>query len=198
MGGDCARCGQRQATVLTNTVISKTFTAFDEWADPRRRGLCTICSWAYTGCGLRSQPHLITRDPATLQPLSPTEVGRLLSQGPLACDRCLIVPIRAGRKHLAPLAAWGRIRVDSASLPWREEDAQRLRIVLTLRRQGFGSRMLAAAAPPYVVLKKLPPTTWGSVVDAWREIDPWRIADSPWLPLALHVTTPTRSQGDAR
>ncbi len=169
------------------------FTDFDGWAAPTGAGLCPPCAWAYATPELRLRPHLIVRDPPGLRALTLDELGGLLRSGPIQSGWSLLVPLRPGRKHLAPLATWGRIRVDSASLHWSTADVCRLQSVTRLRAQGFGSRMLAQEAAPYSVLRRLPAASWAAVLRDWERLSPWRAPDSPWLALALHAT-----RGDGR
>lgn len=192
--GACARCARSGAVVPVRAAISKTFTGFDDWDDPSGPGLCPACAWGYTAPALRSVPHLVGRDPASLQRLDRPRAGELLSSGGLSPDLALIVPLRPGRKHLLPTAVWGRISVDDARLTWRKRDAELLALVLQLRGVGFGSRMLGEPAAPFRVLRTLPPGRWSWVLWAWDELACWRAPDSPWLTLALHLTTPTVSK----
>ncbi len=53
---------------------------------------------------------------------------------------------------------------------------------------GFGTRMLAEAAPAFSQLRRLSNEQWSQVQAWWSELTPWRTPDSPWLALALHVT----------
>jgi hypothetical protein len=188
--GACARCGTAGDLVPARSVISRSFTGFDGWLSPAGPGLCRVCSWGYATAGLRAGAHLITRTPATVQALTRDQAGAVLTS-PLAADRALVVPLRPGRKHVLPDAVWGRVSVDDAHLPWGEHDAALLQLVIDLRGKGFGSRMLAEPAPPYPVLQTLPRGCWRPVLQAWEQLASWRAPDSPWLPLALHVTLPT-------
>ncbi len=190
IAGICARCGSPAELTPARAVISKTFTGFGGWIDPSGHGLCPACCWGYDTDALRLSPHLVEADPPHLTRLTKTQTGELLQQGCLGSGQALVVPLRAGRKHLVPTAAWGRVTTDNTQLPWGDSDARRLRIVARLRGLGFGTRMLAAPAPAYPTLRRLPATDWPQVISWWGELDPWRVADSPWLALALHVTTP--------
>lgn len=194
MDGACARCGAAARLVPVRTAVSKQFTAFDRWADPCGAGLCAGCAWGYTTAALRAGAHLVTRLPPTLTAVGRAgAAGRLLA-GPLRPDAALIVPLRPGRKHLLPDAPWGRVAVDDAAVPWSAGDARRLRAVRELRGLGFGSRMLAAAAPAFQVLARLPAARYGEVLGLWAELDPWRVPGSPWLGLAIHITTPMKEE----
>lgn len=192
----CARCGRLGRLAPTYSVVSKMFTATDQWADPTGPGLCSICAWGYATPTLRSRPHVIRLNPAaTITALTAAGVSALLCGGALDPGLALTVPLHPGRKHLVPLATWGQIRIDNASLTWRHQDAHRLRVATSLRRQGFGTRMLTAPAPPYTVLRKRPQSEWPQLLDAWQELAVWRVPDNPWMALALHVTMAPKPVG---
>ena len=190
--GSCARCGADAALTPTGTVVSKSFTAFDGWRDVGGRGLCPPCAWGYTAPALRQVPHQVLREPARLIALTVAQVAIRLLLGRLQEGGALVVPLRPGRKHLMPSAGWGRITVDNAELSWTDREASLLGDVLTLRRAGFGTRMVREPAPPYTVLRRRPTATWAALLDAWARLAPWRSPDNPWLNLALHVTTPLK------
>lgn len=143
------------------------------------------CSWAYRGKGLRSCIGLVTREPSWCQ-LSCASAREVLDVA-LPHDAALIVPLR-GRKHLLPSASWGRVSVDDAQLSWTKWDAARLQAVQRLRAQGFGPKMLSAAAPPWPVLRRLPPQTWDGVVADWEALVVWR-RNRPWFDVAMSVTS---------
>lgn len=190
--GPCACCATRSPLAPIRSVVSKTFTGFQGWADPSGRGLCAACAWGHSNPVLRSTPHLITRDPAALLQLPRHEVGIRLVAGALNPDVAVVVPLRPGRKHLLPTAVWGRVTVDDVHLPWRTEDATRLLVVAELRSLGFGTRMLTSPAPAFHVMSSLPPAQRLHVLQMWDQLRVWRTPDNPWLPLALHITTPTK------
>lgn len=194
--GSCARCATVADLVPAAAVVSRTFTAYDTWIQPGGRGLCVVCAWGYTTVSLRAVAHEVTRRPPTIRELSRTAANDILKAGPLGHDRAITVPLRPGRKHIVPSAAWGRVNTDDAQLPWTADDAHRLRLVDELRGHGFGSRMLAAPAPAYQVMKAIAPAHWEQILHAWASLNPWRAPESPWLPLALNVSTPTRSTED--
>jgi len=192
--GRCARCATSAPLVPVRDVVSKVFTGFDGWADPAGRGLCAACAWGYSTPSLRAVPHLVTREPATMRELGRAEAGALLTTGALGADSALVVPLRPGRKHILPTAAWGRVTVDDAQLPWTDHEAHLLGVVVRLRDLGFGSRMLAEPAPAFQVMTGLDPALWGEVMTVWSELAPWRVPAGPWLPLALHLTIPTTKE----
>ncbi len=193
--GSCARCGDITGLGPVRDAISKTFTAFDGWCNPNGRGLCPPCSWGYATVGLRQAPRLVSRRPIGFEVLTRPATLAILTGGAIGKDVALTVPLRPGRKHLMPEATWGGVRVDDGHLTWREQDARMLRVVVELRSLGFGSRMLTQPAPPFSALTRLPPQTWQSVINMWEELAVWRTADNPWLPLAVHVSTPVPDQG---
>lgn len=190
--GRCARCSTLAELTAVRSAISKTFTGFEGWGDPGGTGLCGACAWAYTTPQLRAEPHLVTRQPVGLRRLQRTDIRAVLLTGALDPCLALVVPLRPGRKHVVPTARWGRVTVDDAVLPWGDSDAARLGELIELRGRGFGSRMLTEPAPSYHVLRRLPPDQWQPTMRAWQQLAPWRAPDSPWLPLALHVTTSTQ------
>ncbi len=190
IAGRCARCGRPAELSPARKVISKSFTGYDDWVDPSGPGLCATCCWAYSTDTLRLSAHLVTADPIALVELPRFEVGKRLQQGALTPGCAVVVPLRPGRKHVMQAAEWGRVTIEDTQLPWSGDDAARLRTVAQLREMGFGSRMLAAAAPAFAQLRRLPEEQWPQVMAWWSELAPWRTPDSPWLALALHVTVP--------
>ena len=183
--GDCARCGELGVElVATSTVVSRTFTGFDGWAQPSAWGLCMACCWAYRGTGLRTI-GLVTRRPRW-RTVTRRVAGEVLTAA-LPHDMALIIPLR-GRKHPLPSAVWGRVTVDDAQLSWTVRDADRLRVVQRLRSQGFGPRMLAAPSPPWPVLRGLPEEAWVSVLAGWESLAVWR-RNRPWFDVAMVVTS---------
>jgi len=189
--GSCARCAARGSLTPVKAVVSKVFTAFDGWVDPSGQGgLCPTCAWGYQHPELRCRPHLVTRDPAGLVALDRAATFERLAAGPLEPTAAVIVPLRPGRKHLFPAASWGRVTLDDVQLPWIAAAADLLRLVALLRGRGFGTRMLTEPAPPFPVLRRLPAQEWAPTMHDWGLLDPWRTQPSPWLDLALHITTP--------
>ncbi len=94
--GECARCGAATDLVRVTQAVSKKFTSYGSWLNPRSRaGLCPACVWIYRTPELRSENHRLT--PTTLTAPSKEDVHRELSAGVLACDVALVVPIRPGR-----------------------------------------------------------------------------------------------------
>lgn len=185
--GGCARCGRADADLVpARAVVSKVFTGHDGWADPSGTGLCPACTWGYRTPRLRANAHLVTREPLRLRPLSPARLGDLLTR-PLAPEAAVVVPLRPGRKHLLPGAGWGRVTVENALLPWTAADADRLGAMRRLRALGFGSRMLAAPAPPWSVLRRLPRHWWADVLEDWSALAPWRTRP-PWFDLGVHAS----------
>jgi hypothetical protein len=120
------------------------------------------------------------------------DVAAMLQEA-LAPDVALAVPLRPGRKHVLPAAAWGRVTTGDACLSWTCADAARLAVMARLRRQGFGSRMLAAPAPAFGVLRRLAPDHWPQVTRDWEALRPWR-ERRPWLDLALRLPAPAAGQ----
>jgi hypothetical protein len=173
-------------------VVSRVFTAFDDWHNPSASGLCPACTWGYRAPGLRSRAHLVTEAPQ-LRQLTHRGLQQLLAAA-VPAHVALIVPLRPGRKHLVPEARWGRVTVEDTQLSWGAADATRLAVVRRLRAAGFGPRMLTDPAPSWSVLRHLPPADRADTLRDWAALDGWR-RRRPWLEVALHATTVTRTRG---
>lgn len=188
--GPCARCRDwAEQLVATRAVISKTFTGYDTWAEPTGAGLCQACSWGYRTPSLRAQPHLVTAGPRPrLEPLDSGGLSAALAV-PVGSSSAVVVPLRRGRKHVLVTAAWGRVTVDDAHLPWTTGDAARLEAMHRLRELGFGPRMLTEPVPPWPVLRRLPGPSWQPTITDWDALRPWR-ARRLFLDLALLATNP--------
>jgi hypothetical protein len=133
-------------------------------------------------------PTYVTADPAGLT--HPTlAVLTALLQAALPPAAAVALPLKPGRKHVLPGAQWGRVATGDACLPWTGQDAHRLKVMLRLRDDGFGSRMLAAPAPPFPVLRRLPRRRQVAVLQDWAALEAWR-ARRPWLDLAARLTAP--------
>ena len=128
--GDCSHCGSRDQLVAVRA-----------GANPSGRGVCPGCAWGYATAELRAGAHLVTRDPASLAPLDRAGVAALLRSGPLGADSALVVPLRPGRKHLLPMATWGRVAVEDVGLGWNHQEVARHRAVVS----GYD---LPAVVPP--------------------------------------------------
>lgn len=189
--GWCARCGQAGPLRATFSVISKTFTAFDEWVSPSGPGLCPACTWGFDTTVLRAAPHLVTRTHG-LRALTRTQVRHVLSGGALPVDAALAVPLRPGRKHLLPRATWGQVTVDDATITWTTRDSTLIGVLGRLRAHGFGSRMLTEPAPPFAQLRRCPQAQWPHIMSDWPRLKPWRNPCNPWLALSLHITSPEK------
>lgn len=185
--GACARCLTDAPLTPVGRVVSENFTAYDSWAHPAGRGLCAACAWAYTTPALRNTSHRVDREPGHLQPLDRPATFAVLRRGPLTLDTALAVPLRAGRKHVLPLAKWGNVQVDEITLTWSSSDAARLGHVAALRIAGAPRAAFFDKAPPHRILKPAGTFTLTHAHDLWNQLTPWR--DSPpWMQLALHVT----------
>lgn len=179
----CARCGHRTPEMTAvGQVVSKRFTGYSSWTNSAARTLCAACTWAYRTPALRSAAHLVTRGPAALTTLTPTNLHQVLA-GPIDARTAIIVPLVPGRKHLLPDAQWGRVTVDDLALDWTAADRDRLQVMARLRGRGFTETVLAAAAPDYRTLAGLAPEAWPAIFDDWAALDPWRAAP-PWWQLA--------------
>ena len=188
--GQCARCGGQGVLTSVRTVISDQFTGFDSWLRPGRGGLCPACVWGYTTPSLRAHAQLVNRDTGAYTVLDRGQAGDYLSAGELSPDVSLVMPLRPGRKHVLPDSVWGRVCTEDAHLGWTGQDCARLERVRWLRGCGFGPRMLGEPAPAWPVLRRLDPGSWPEVLRAWDELAVWRVADSPWLAVALWASRP--------
>lgn len=74
--GACTRCGRADEHLApTRNVVSKVFTGYDTWRDPRGTGLCPACTWGrllqqnsaalQNTHRLSSQARQLCQDPAT-------------------------------------------------------------------------------------------------------------------------------------
>lgn len=185
--GVCARCGTAGRLSPVADVVSKNFTAYDGWIDPSGGGLCATCVWGYRTVGLRQHAHVVSHAPAALRCLELAELARVLS-APVPRSSAVIVPLRRGRQHLLPAAAWGRVTVDGAQLGWTSSDVERLQIMATLRAEGVGPRAFSASAPPFSIVRRLPSTRWADLMVMWDQLAAWR-ASALWLRLGLLATS---------
>lgn len=185
----CAGCGASDGTIAVADVVSDRFTAYDTWIYPASPALCPACAWAYRTAELRTSNFLVELRTPALTRCSRSDVATILAAGRLAGHHALTVPLRPGRQHLLPLARWGCVATNHATIPWSDDDARRLRTVQHLREIGFTSSDLAAPAPPWRTLSRQPRDIWTAIIAQWQELEPWRIRDSPWLELASHVTS---------
>lgn len=192
--GKCGRCGRLSELVATRGVVSRVFTAWDNWHDLAANGVCHACAWGYRHPPLRTAVHLVTTAP-TFRPLMAAQLHAVLSS-PLPPAMAVIVPLRPGRKHLIPEAGWGRVTVDDARLPWSAGDADRLAAMTRLRQHGCGPRMLAEAAPPFGVIRRADPHTRAAMLADWDRLAPWR-RNRQWLDVGLRATTTTPMEAAA-
>jgi hypothetical protein len=185
--GSCARCARTAALVRVADVVSSSFTGWDLWASAAGAGLCAVCAWGYRSPELRQAATWVTARPPGLILPAISVLATLLSL-PLRDDVAVTVPLRPGRKHLLPSATWGRIFTGEAALSWTRHDADRLAALARLRGDGFSAKMLAARAPDFSVMRRLPPGRRYGAVGDWHELAAWRIR-RPWLELAIRVTS---------
>lgn len=186
----CARCGSPSTlAVATSTVISKSFTAFDDWHDPQSPEVCSACAWCFTCDDLRRHPHLLRSSSLRLHRLDRLDRRslRLVLRRQLDPGTAVTVPLRPGRKHLLPIATWGRVTTDHGCLAWSSKDAARLAAVVRLRDHGFGSRSLGDPTPTSATLQTLERRHWAEIFIDWEQLEPWREAPM-WLDLARYAT----------
>ncbi|MDV7246387.1 MULTISPECIES: hypothetical protein [Rhodococcus] len=183
----CARCGRTTAVMSpVGQVISRRFTGFESWTNLSGRNLCQVCVWGYRHRPLRTDVHVVTRNPATLTSATPALLHRVLSTT-VDADTAVIVPLRPGRKHLIPDARWGLVTVDDTRLPWQDHDAGRLAVLHRLRGHGFTETVLREDTPAYAVLRRIPADQWPQVFDDWNRLAPWRRAQ-PWWEVGIRAT----------
>ncbi len=178
--GSCARCG-RWGSVTTTAVVSDKWTGWSDWRSAVRPALCAGCAWGYREPGHRQGGMLVTCAPSVVA-LDAAGLARALS-GAMAPDQAVVLPLHRGRKHVLPTAAWGRLNVDDAALPWTEGEARRLRVVIRLRQLGVSGAALSRPAAPFRVLTGLTAALRSELLQLWPELDPWRPA-TPWLAAA--------------
>lgn len=80
-GAGCARCGE-QTPVMTpvGQVVSRRFTGYEGWGDPKSSRLCSVCVWLYRHRPLRHEAYVVTRDPAALLVASPATLRAILAR----------------------------------------------------------------------------------------------------------------------
>ena len=182
--GRCSRCGRHDAPVQpSHRVVSAQFTDYDAWVDVSSGQLCAACSWGYRHPALRAGAHRITRTPVSLASCSRSEVTTLLTKGRLPVDVAVVVPLHPGRKHLVPVAQWGKVTTDAVAVTWTDHDAARLTVMQQLRALGFGSRMLDQPVPPWRTFTALSSDHQHTARQLWPQLDPWRHR-RPWMDLA--------------
>ncbi|MGV9867244.1 hypothetical protein [Rhodococcus koreensis] len=183
----CARCARTTAVMIpVGQVISRRFTGFESWTNLAGRRLCQVCVWLYRHRPLRTDAHIVTRDPVTLRSANPALLHQVLST-PVDADIAVIVPLRPGRKHLLPDARWGQVNVDDTSLTWTAADADRLQVMRRLRAHGFSETLLRDHSPAYPVLSRAAADQWPQIFDDWSRLDPWRQA-GPWFDVGLRAS----------
>lgn len=191
-GRDCARCAAASGVVKVRDVVSNKFTAWDSWTDPSQPMLCPACAWAYRTPRLRAEILLVYYRPESApvcRPLDPDHLFQLLVKGSLHARDLVSLPIRAGRRHVLPLARFGQVCVDGTNLSWSHGDARRLQLVAKLREQDrVPWSAFTDPAPPWrAVSRSLDPT---GLMRDWDELRPWR-ESGLWLQVALSATHPT-------
>lgn len=193
--GDCSHCGSATSWSRCGPWCPSSSPDSTDGPTPR------VEACARDAPGGTPQPSCAlehTWSPETRQawPLDRAGVAALLRSGPLGTDSALVVPLRPGRKHLLPMATWGRVAVEDVDLGWNHQELARLRQIDRLRALGFGSRMLTAAAPPFQVMRTLTPEQFPQVLDAWSQLEPWRQPGTPGWHLPCTSPPPPRRRAD--
>lgn len=192
-GQDCARCASAAGTVACRDVVSRKFTAWDTWVDPSAPRLCPACVWGYRTTELRAEPLLVTWHPTapSCHRLAPAGLLEVLSCGHLPASSLVSVPLRAGRRHVLPTAAFGQVCVDGTNITWSSGDARRLELVDRLRRAGVGWSAFTDPVPPWRVVSSSSDPV--ALLTRWEELAPWR-ESGLWLQVALSATHPARAR----
>lgn len=192
-GNDCARCANAAGSVKVSDVVSRKFTAWDTWHDTGASHLCLACTWGYRTSELRAHTLLITWQPerSTFRRLEGGELLAVLRQGPLEVQSLISLPLRAGRRHVLPIARFGQVCVDGTNISWSDGDARRLELVQWLRTQGVPWRAFTEPVPPWRTVAKAQDPM--GVLDAWAEMTGWR-ESGVWLEAALAATHPQAAQ----
>ncbi len=185
LNGLCARCGTADSLTIVRHVISRNFTAFDDWCVPTGPGLCRACTWAFRSPMLRTIPHLVVRFPEMLTPLDTCQLRAQL-RGQVPPDVTVVVPLRPGRKHVLSGAAWGHVATDEHRLTWTSDDARRLGLAEQLLALGYRASQLLQPAPPYHQTALLPIAEAMWALDAWQDLTPWRTRHV-WMAVAARA-----------
>lgn len=193
LGSDCARCACAAATIKVGDVVSRKFTAWDNWADPASPRLCLACAWAYRTTQLRAGTFLVTRPPRgpSCQPLTPPDLLEVLLEGPVPSDCLISLPLRAGRRHVLPTARFGQVCLDGTNLSWSTGDARRLHLVAQLRSEGVPWTAFTDPAPPWRALRRSSDPS--QMLHSWEELAAWR-ESGLWLQAALAATHPSATR----
>lgn len=191
-GSDCARCADAAGIVKVSDVVSRNFTAWDTWQDIDANYLCRACTWGYRTRDLRADTLLASWrvDRPLLRRLEGSELFALLRCEPLEAQSLISLPLRAGRRHVLPVARFGHVCVDGTNITWSHGDARRLELVQQLRTDGVSWRAFTEPAPPWRAVSTSPEPT--RIMDAWDELSAWR-ASGVWLEAALAATHPQRT-----
>jgi hypothetical protein len=177
--GECALCGSQTALVSVEKVVSRNFTDWDVLTGDKA-GVCVLCAWAFTAPLPKTNPLVITTEPAA-RVASRDDLRTFLAQ-PLTSDAAITVPV-SGKKHLLPRAAWGMVISDNGPLTWGEEAAAAFAAVVELRDLGVSEAAFASLAPPADVAAANP-----SVLDTWSALGLWR--SGPYWPVLLRASRP--------
>lgn len=176
----CARCGMQTATMTpVGAVLSRRFTAYENWTNLAGRLLCEVCVWGYRHRPLRTTPHVVGRQPLSFQVADAGVLQKVLLSA-VAAGVAVTVPLYPGRKHVLPEAQWGRVTVDDVPLTWLAADGDRLAVMVRLRERGFSEAELREPVPPYQQLRALGGHCWLEVFSDWEALAAWRSAHHWW------------------
>lgn len=180
--GRCRRCGSEDQVTPLSAVVSAKFTGFDQMR--AGDGLCAPCAWAFES---KTRQLTMAISPHQARVLDAPALFEVLL---LPVRDAVVVPI-TGRKHVLPYAQWGSARVDDANLAWTQADANRLRVVASLRSRGVPASTLHDPTPPWAWARRnLDLTT--TTQREWDAIAPWR--NTPYVALAIKATQHLKGQ----
>lgn len=172
--GRCGACHTTGPVVPVETVVSRSFTGWDQVPNGT---WCGACAHAHAIPDARTRPVVIHAD-QTLQTGWEAVRDHLLA-GPVTPDMAVVSPV-TGRLHLLGSATWGTVSTDAGQYPWTRKDALRLARVCALVKAGVTSTSLARPAPPVGLVSKPGPIPPGEVLHWWDEFIPWRERGTAW------------------
>lgn len=180
----CGRCGRRGcATVPCRQVISRKFTAFDDWISPGGE-LCQVCAWGLSEAGLRSTTVAI--EDGLVRELDGAGLAALLSR-PIDEKTAVVLPLRPGRKHLLPAARWGHVVVDDVAVRWGGAEVVLRAEMAWLRARDFSVAMIQDCSPDIGLLRRIPTHEMPDVLEALERVRRWR--NSPHWQIAVRAST---------
>lgn len=180
----CSRCGRRGcATVPSRQVVSRKFTAYDDWAQPGGE-LCQVCAWGLGGAGLRSS--ILAIEPGQIRELDSSTLAELLSH-PVDDRTAVVLPLRPGRKHLVPAARWGHVVVDDVAVRWGGPEVILRAEMAWLRARDFSVAMIHDGNLDAGLLRRIPTDELADILESLERVRRWR--RSPHWQIAVRAST---------